>query len=358
MARDDQHRRGARWHPCPGRRAVPGRMSTTATRVVFPARDRVELEEVELPPGGANQVMLRTRWSLVSSGTELIVLRGRFESGTHWEGYGRLPFHPGYSAVGQILATGADVSDLAVGDMVAARVGHASHHVTDALGCARVPHGVDSQQATWFALAKVALMGVRVSSFGLGSDVLTIGAGPLGQMIVRWAHAAGVRRNVVVEPVALRRDLARRGGATAALGVLLSEREEIFAAFGGRQPECIVDATGNGDVLTAVLPLARTRGRVVLLGNTGSPSAQRLTDDVVTRALQIVGAHDVLSMLDTPWDGDRALHELFFHLVSTGRFDLDDLITDVVAPADAEAAYAAAEHEPERTLGVCLDWAA
>ena len=121
--------------------------------------------------------------------------------------------------------------------------------------------------------AKVALMGVRVSSFGLGSDVLTIGAGPLGQMIVRWAHAAGVRRNVVVEPVALRRDLARRGGATAALGVLLSEREEIFAAFGGRQPECIVDATGNGDVLTAVLPLATTRGRVVILGNTGSPSA-------------------------------------------------------------------------------------
>jgi NADPH:quinone reductase-like Zn-dependent oxidoreductase len=99
-------------------------MSTTATRIVFPARDHVELEEVELPAVGANQVLLRTRWSLVSSGTELIVLRVRFEPGTHWEHYGRFPFHPGYSAVGEIVAVGDDVADLAVGDLVAARVGH------------------------------------------------------------------------------------------------------------------------------------------------------------------------------------------------------------------------------------------
>jgi 2-desacetyl-2-hydroxyethyl bacteriochlorophyllide A dehydrogenase len=331
-------------------------MSTTATRIVFPERNRVALEEFDLPPVGPNQVLLRTRWSLVSSGTELVVLRGRFEPGTHWDGYGRYPFHPGYSAVGEILAAGTEVSDVSVGDLVVARVGHASHHVTDALGCTRVPDGVDLQQATWFALAKVALMGVRVADFRLGADVLTVGAGPLGQMVVRWAHAAGAGRNVVIESVGLRRELAQSGGATAALGVALAERDSIIAACGGQQPEYVVDATGNADVLSAVLPLVATRGRVVILGNTGSPSAQRLTDDVVTRALQIAGAHDVLSMLDAPWDGDRGLHELFFHLVRTGRFDLDGLITDVVSPVDPDAAYAAAER-PDQTLGVCFDWA-
>jgi threonine dehydrogenase-like Zn-dependent dehydrogenase len=229
--------------------------------------------------------------------------------------------------------------------------------VTDAAGCTRVPDGVDLQQATWFALAKVALMGARVADFGLGADVLTVGAGPIGQMVVRWAHAAGVRRNVVIESVGLRRRLAGRGGATATIGVPLSERDSIIAACGGRQPEYVVDATGNAEVLTAVLPLVATRGRVVILGNTGSPSSQRLTDDVVTRALQIAGAHDVLSMLDAPWDGDRGLHELFFHLVQTGRFDLEGLITDVVSPTDADAAYIAAEQRADQTLGVCFDWA-
>ena len=71
-----------------------------------------------------------------------------------------------------------------------------------------------------------------------------------------------------------------------------------------------------------------------------------------------MGAHDVLSMLDPPWDGDRALHELFFHLVGTGRFDLDGLITDVVAPADADAAYRALDERPDETLGVCFNWTA
>ena len=60
----------------------------------------------------------------------------------------------------------------------------------------------------------------------------------------------------------------------------------------------IIDATGNATVLAQLLPIAAMRGRVVILGNTGFPSAQHLTDDVITRALHIVGAHDVLSMLD------------------------------------------------------------
>jgi 2-desacetyl-2-hydroxyethyl bacteriochlorophyllide A dehydrogenase len=328
---------------------------TTALRVVFPERGRVALEALDVPEVGPAQVLLRTRYSLVSSGTERIVLHGRFDAGTHWEGYARYPFYPGYSSVGEIVAIGDDVHDLSVGDLVAARVGHASLHVTDALGCARIPAGVDLQQATWFALAKIALMGAQVAEYGLGARVLTIGAGPVGQMTVRWVNAAGARHNTVVDPVAARRALAEKGGATAAIADI-DDRDAVLAACGGVQPECVVDATGNADVLATVLPIVATRGRVVVLGNTGSPSAQRLTDDVITRALHIVGAHDVLSMLDPPWDGDRALHDLFFHLVRAGRFDLDGLITDVVAATDAESAYHAVDERPDETLGVCFDW--
>ena len=131
----------------------------TGSRLVFPERGVVALEEFDLPDVGPAQVLLRTRYSLMSSGTERIVLHGRFDQGTHWEGYARYPFHPGYSAVGEVVTVGAEVVEVAVGDLVAAAVGHASHHVTNALGCTRVPDGVDPQQATWFALAKVAADG-------------------------------------------------------------------------------------------------------------------------------------------------------------------------------------------------------
>ena len=330
-------------------------IDTNGLRVVFPERGRIALEAFDVPDVGPAQVLLRTRFSLVSSGTERIVLHGRFDAGTHWEGYARYPFSPGYSSVGEVVAIGDDVRDLAVGDLVAARVGHASHHVSDAQGCAPIPSGVDLQQATWFGLAKIARMGAQVAEYGLGARVLTIGAGPIGQMTVRWVNAAACGTTWWSTRSPRDRALAEDGGATATVADLF-DRDAILAACGGTQPECVIDATGNADVLAAALPIVATRGRVVILGNTGSPSAQRLTDDVITRALHVVGAHDVLSMLDPPWDGDRALHDQFFHLVRTGRFDLDGLITDVFAPADAEAAYRAADERPDETLGVCFDW--
>jgi 2-desacetyl-2-hydroxyethyl bacteriochlorophyllide A dehydrogenase len=330
-------------------------MDDRGARIVFPERGQVVLEAFDLPDVGPEQVLFRTRLSLVSSGTERIVLHGRFDHDTHWTGYARYPFHPGYSAVGEIVTVGDDVRDLAIGDRVAARVGHASHHVTEALGCARVPGGVDVQQATWFGLAKIALMGARVAEYGLGARVLTVGAGPIGQMTVRWVHAAGARHNAVVDPVAARRALAERGGATASVADL-ADRDAVVAACGGALPDVVIDATGNAEVFASVLPIVATRGRVVILGNTGSPSAQRLTDDVITRALHVVGAHDVLSMLDQPWDGDRAIHDLFFHLVRTGRFDLDGLVTNVFAPSEADAAYRALDEHPDETLGACFDW--
>ena len=325
-------------------------------RVVFPERGRVVLEEFDAGDVGPAQVLVRTRWSLISSGTERTVLYARYDAGTHWESYGRFPSYPGYSAVGEIVAVGESVSEFSVGDLVATRIGHASHQVTDAVGCTRVPDDVDARDATWFAFAKIARMGAHVAEYGLGDRVLTIGAGMIGQMSVRWANAAGVASNVVVDSVAARLELAQRGGATATTTADVSDRDGVLAVCGGVQPDVVVDATGNAAVFSAALQLVAFRGRVVLVGNTGAPSEQRLTDDVITRCLTIVGAHDVLSMVTSPWDGDRALHEHFFHLVRTSRFDLDGLITDVFAPSEAEAAYRALDERPAETLGVAFDW--
>ena len=333
-------------------------MGVTSVRVVFPERGRVELEEFDIPEVGPAQVVVRTRWSLISSGTERTVLHARFEPGTHWEPYGRYPSYPGYSAVGEVVAVGDAVSDLVVGDVVAARIGHASHQLIDAIGCTRVPDGIDARDATWFAFAKIARMGVQVADFGLDARILTLGAGMIGQMIVRWANAAGVASNVVVDPVPTRLELAARGGATATSTASVTDRDAVLDACRGIEPDVVIDATGNADVFTAALRLVAFRGRVVLVGNTGEPSKQRLTDDVLNRCLTIVGAHDIMSMLASPWDGDRRLHEHFFHLACTGRFDLGGLITDVFAPSAAEVAYRALDERPGETLGVAFDWAA
>ena len=54
----------------------------------------------------------------------------------------------------------------------------------------------------------------------------------------------------------------------------------------------VYDVTGAAPVFSASLTMLRRFGRLVLLGDTGTPTEQHLTGDVVTKALTIVGAHD------------------------------------------------------------------
>jgi 2-desacetyl-2-hydroxyethyl bacteriochlorophyllide A dehydrogenase len=331
---------------------------TSASRVVFTGPGEVVVEEVELPEVRPQHVLVRTRHTMTSTGTELTALHHRFDERSHWASYARYPFYPGYSLIGEIAEVGTGVSDLAVGDVVAARLGHASAHVHEARLCTRVPEGIDLRDACWFALAKISLMGAQVGEHGLGSRVLIVGAGPVGQMSVRWANASGAARVVVVDPFARRLELARRGGAPDSMkdSFGAGTRDQVVAACDGKRHDVVIDATGNAAVFEEALRTVADRGRVVVLGNTGIQSEQRLTDDVITRGLQVHGAHDVLSMMRPDWDGDRGIHEMFFDLVRTGRFDLDGLITDTFVATDAPDAYRQLDARRAEMLGVCFDW--
>ncbi|MGH3488712.1 MAG: alcohol dehydrogenase catalytic domain-containing protein, partial [Actinopolymorphaceae bacterium] len=148
--------------------------------VVFPQPGKVELCEVALPELGPGQILVRTRVSLISTGTEGIVYNGRFAPGTHWDRWFSYPHRPGYSLVGEVIevsASGDHVTGFRAGDRVVALLGHASHHVVDATWCTRVPDDVSDEDAAWFAVAKVGFVGVEASHARLGSSALVVGAG-------------------------------------------------------------------------------------------------------------------------------------------------------------------------------------
>ena len=55
---------------------------------------------------------VRINLSLMSTGTENIVFNRLFDPGTHWDEWVKYPFYPGYTAVGTVESTGADVTGL------------------------------------------------------------------------------------------------------------------------------------------------------------------------------------------------------------------------------------------------------
>ena len=211
-------------------------------------------------------------------------------------------------------------------------------------------------EAVWFALAKIAFHGAAAASYRLGDRVLVIGAGPIGQMSLRWARAAGALKVLVADPVKEREAIALTGGAAAYISSPAGEaREQILQADDGCLPNVVIDSTGHPAVFVAALDLASAGGRVILLGDTGRPARQTLTGDVMIKGLSIVGAHDCHHIPD--WD-PRAITELFFSLVRDGRFSLTGLNTHTFAPDQCVEAYTCANRDRSKTMGILFDWKA
>ncbi len=323
-------------------------------RIVFNGNNNISIEAFEPEAVSEGKVLIRTNYSMLSTGTETIVLHRRFEAGSHFDKWVQYPFYPGYSVVGTVMETGPRVTSLKPGDLVACRCTHASCHVINEEECVPITPGIDLRQSVWFALAKITAMGARVARYTLGSDVLVIGAGPIGQMTLRWAVAAGSEKVIVADMVEKRLQLALSGGATATINKPVSEAvEEIKAANNGKLPSIVIDTTGNAAVFSSALEVCADFGTVVVLGDTGTPTSQHLTKDVITRGLHIVGAHDHHENAD--WNINN-ITRLFFSLVQRGKFNLEGLNTHYFSPEQIREAYDITETQRGETMGIVIDW--
>src|SRR5438270_13613456 len=98
------------------------------TSIVFTGQNQVQtIEEEPLAAPARGEIQVETTRTLISTGTEGIVLGRKFSPGTHWDAWVKYPFRPGYSHVGRVSAVGEDVSEFSLGDRVATRGPHASH---------------------------------------------------------------------------------------------------------------------------------------------------------------------------------------------------------------------------------------
>ncbi len=325
-----------------------------AQRIIFPEPGRVRYEPFEVRPPNPDELVAATRYSLMSIGTETTILHAKYDAGTHFAARFKFPqIKTGVQAIAVVDAVGAAVSEFKVGDTIFMRMAHTSHATLAAAQCSRVPSGIDLKLACWCGLAKTAFRAAHAAPFRLGLRVLIIGAGPVGQMAIRWATAAGAEP-VVVDVAPLRLALARAGGAqhcfTGTIGELLGPLATLTAGAGF---DVVVDTTGNPAVFAAALAAAAQFGKVVLLGDTGYPARQSLTSDMMTKGLTLVATHD---HHDRDGWTQRRIDALFFDLVRGGRFDLQGLITHEFAPADCEAAYALASERRSEALGILFDW--
>lgn len=262
---------------------------------------RLSIERTPVPRPHPNGLLVRTRASLISAGTERAVIalarKGyvgkaldrpdlarkviqRARTDGFWATLKVVrnlladPMPLGYSLVGEVAAVSQGVRGFAVGDRVAcAGLGHANHAemaAVPAMLSTRVPDGVPDEQAAYVALGAIALQGVRQADQQVGATILVVGLGLVGQITVRLCRAAGYR--VIGFDVDARKfDLARAGGAVLALNPHEARAvDAVIAATRGLGVDAAIltAAARDGSGLFAELPrMCRDRARVVVVGD-------------------------------------------------------------------------------------------
>lgn len=344
-----------------------------------------ELAVLDVPvpgckPGG---VLVRSAYSLISTGTELMKVSeagmsmlGKARSrpdqvakvmqsvavngvpATYRKVMGKLDsWTPlGYSLCGVVEQVGAGVDDVKAGDLVAcAGNEHALHAELNWVPknlYAPVPDGLEPRHAAFGTVGSIALQGVRQGESRLGETALVIGLGLIGQLVVQLLTASGVRV-VGVDPDPARCELAERLGAAACGDPESAAVEGAVAELtGGHGVDQVYLAAGGSSNQPVELAarLCRDRGRVVDIGKCRldlpwNAYYEKELDVRFSRSYG-PGRYDPeyeLEGRDYPigyvrWTERRNL-ACFLDLVARGRVDVEPLISHVAAFDDAVETY-------------------
>ena len=245
--------------------------------IIFPRRAEVEVREEEIAGPGSGEVLCRAALSLVSLGTEGHCLRGIYDLGTYWEEYIRYPFHPGYSMAARVIAVGDGVTSHRIGDRVTSWAPHSEYFLTPENQLFAIPDAIRDEEAIWATLARTTQLAVRRAELTLGESTAVVGLGLLGQLVTQYLRLSGARDVIAIDMSRKRLDLAAANGATKALCLPADQaRQAVANITGGRMVDVVFDVTGHPAVLAPASLLLRKLGRLVLLGDSPTPSRQSL----------------------------------------------------------------------------------
>lgn len=354
-----------------------------------------EVAEVPAPQCRRGTLLIRTRRTLVSSGTErMLVDFGR--SGLlgkarqqpervrevlnkmRTDGVGPTleavrskldqPLPLGYCNVGTVLEVGEGVQGFRPGDRVISNGSHAEIVCVPRNLCALVPDGVDDDTAAFTVLGSIALQGVRLVRPELGETVVVTGLGLIGLLAVQIlrAHGCGV---LGIDFDQQKLDLAQRFGAEVVNPGKNEdplEAAERFSDGKGVDAVLLTAATKSSEPVSQAARMCRKRGRIVLVGVTGLELNRA---DFYEKELSFQvscsygpGRYDPAyedQGHDYPlgfvrWTEQRNF-EAILQLMAEGRLESEPLISSRFSISDAREVYRHL-HEDRTSLGILLEY--
>lgn len=361
---------------------------------------KVFLQEVPAPVAGSKNVLVRVERSCVSVGTEMAgvkmsglplyrralkqphhvkrVLQLMKDQGVariYKQVKGRLDagLPTGYSAAGTVVAVGAEVEGIAIGDRIAcAGAGIANHaEVIDVPVnlCVPIPQQVSFDAAATVTLGAIAMQGVRRAQPTLGETVVVVGLGILGQITAQLLTANGCRvigTDVDGKRIATALANGLDHGLNPNDGNLVENIVKLTDGFGA-DAAIVTAASASSEILAQAFQACRKKARVVIVGDVGLNMAR---SDIYAKELDVLiscsygpGRYDPAyeeEGSDYPlayvrWTENRNMAE-YLRMLAAGRVRLDNMLSKPYPIDRAEEAYARLGGEGEKPLLVLLQY--
>ena len=335
--------------------------------VVVTGQHQVELQttDTDTPVLAANELLIDTEYTFISSGTELANYTGRepkvFQKGA-WCEY---PWRSGYANVGVVRDVGASVTRAAPGDRVFTYGRHASaiRYPQDRL-VAPVREAVDPAVVAASRMAGVAMTAIIVGEIGTNPWVVVFGLGLVGNLASQMFQIHGCRV-IGVDPVAERRKLAERCGIERTVGGSADAAQaEIQEITGDEFGNITVDAVGHSSVVMQALRATANHGQLIILGSPRVSVQGDLTDLLSETHLRWITIRGALEWCVPmyPDIGNRTSQfgkqQTIFDWMARGQLQVEPLISHRLKPEQIKQAYDGLLNEPDVYTGVVLDWTA
>jgi len=255
----------------------------------------MELAEVPCPQVGKGQVLIQTKASLISAGTEKMLVefskanliqKARQQPDKVKQVLDKMktdglmptleavfrkldePLPLGYCNAGTVLEVGTGVNDIQPGDRVASNGPHAEVACVPRNLCAKIPDSVSDEQASFTILASIALQGLRLAVPLLGEKFMVFGMGLIGLLTVQLLNASGCEV-LAVDFNTERLKLAESLGAKTVN--LSAGADPVSAALGwtseqGVDAVLITASAKSDEIIHQAAEACRKRGRIILVG--------------------------------------------------------------------------------------------
>lgn len=345
------------------RQSSPSRARREIEAIVFPKPNEVEIRKFELLPCGADEIVVKTLYSLVSTSTELRIWAG------HYGADKKFPLIPGYSVVGEVIEAGSNAKGWKKGELISGRNplpvpginsywgAQASYHryVISGYDCVlKLPENANPFDYLIVEIGGISWRGVKCANVEKGEFALVVGQGLIGALSAKFLMIKGAY-TAVMDVVQSRLSRALKLGAIHAVNAREANAYERIRALFPEGADIIIEASGQPEAVQNALQLVRNRNvdwkgkipRFIFQANYIKPVPANLAGLAPTQKITFLYPGD-----RTPEDRLQVLD-----MVARGELKTKDFVGKPIPFREARDAYRALKNEPDKHFTLAFKWA-